>query len=189
MRRITIVRLIFMLTFFTFFVVNLGYKNYKQGPKTLQEVLYSSHPEKIDIIHQEKVKDFTLVLYHQFSEKDLCFALVKKGFAGYNTVYSGMIGDADEVLRRQGFTYQSITESQGNYYPLNFGIISNADISKIQVSERYGEASNEARIVETEKSNLRAWVVDMSKFKEPQLDIVAFSADNKEISRLEEILR
>ncbi|MGG4393839.1 hypothetical protein ABEX25_05930 [Paenibacillus thiaminolyticus] len=170
-----------VLLFFSFFIVK-----YNSGSKTVQEALSTSHPERIDIIHEENTKHGIVVFHHQFSNNDFSVAVVKKRFGNYKVIYSGAQGDIDSTLNRFGFTYMSFPAIGKTSSPMYFGMIRNPEITQIKIIEKERNMEAQAKIIEG--TDARVWLMDMGGFEGTEFQIIALTKDNKEISKRDDTI-
>jgi hypothetical protein len=175
--------IIFLFIVFSYIMIKCDF-----GSKTIEGALSSSHPEKVDIIFQEKTDYGFIVLYHQpASENSLVAAIVKKNLWNYKMIYNTAHGDIDSSLNRYGFVYMFLPSIEKTSLPLYLGIISNPDITQIKVIEKESNIEEKAKIIES--NGYRIWEVDMRNFKGTNFQIIALSKDNKELSKREDIVK
>ncbi|WP_374018469.1 hypothetical protein ABU162_01270 [Paenibacillus thiaminolyticus] len=170
-----------LLLFFSFFIVM-----YNSGSKTIQEALSTSHPERIDIIHEENTTHGIIVFYHQLSNNDFSVAVVKKRLGNYKMIYSGAQGDIDLTLNRFGFTYISFPDIGKTSSPMYFGLISNPEIAQIKIIEKKRNIEGQAKIIAGKDA--RVWLMDMKGFEGTDFQIIALSKDNKEIAKRDDTI-
>lgn len=170
-----------VLLFFSFFIVM-----YNSSSKTIQEALSTSHPERIDIIHEENTKHGIIVFYHQLSNNDFSVAVVKKRFGNYKVIYSGAQGDINSSLDRFGFTYMYFPGIGKTSSPMYFGMIRNPEITQIKIIEKERNREAQAKIIEG--TDARVWFMDMEGFEGTEFQIIALTKDNKEISKSDDTI-
>ncbi|WP_289355113.1 hypothetical protein [Paenibacillus sp. S-12] len=166
----------FVLLLFSFLVIR-----YNSGPKTIKEALSISHPEKINIIHEESTEHGIVVFYQKFSDAGFSAAVLKESFGNYKVIYSAAQGDISEPLNRFGFTYMFFPSIKNTSPPMYYGLIQNPDIAQIKIIEQKRGMDGRAKIIEGRDSRL--WLMDMSPFEGSEFQIIALSKDNKEISK------
>ncbi|RJG26757.1 hypothetical protein [Paenibacillus thiaminolyticus] len=172
---------IVLLLFYSFFLVM-----YNSGSKTIQEALSTSHPERIDIIHEENTKHGIIVFYHQLSNNDFSVAVVKKRFGNFKVIYSGAQGDIDLTLNRFGFTHMFFPSIGKESSPMYFGLIRNPEIAQIKIIEKKRNIEGQAKIIAGRGA--RVWLMDMKGFEGTDFQIIALSKDNKEIAKRDDTI-
>lgn len=165
-----------VLLLFSFLVIR-----YNSGPKTIKEALSISHPEQINIIHEETTKHGSAVFYHKSSDTGFSAAVLKKKFGNYKVIYSAAQGDINETLNRFGFTYMFFPSIKETSPPMYYGLIQNPDIAQIKIIEQKRGIDGRAKIIEGIDSRL--WLMDMSAFEGSEFQIIALSKDDKEITK------
>lgn len=158
---------------------------YNSGAKTIHEALHASHPEYINIIHEENIPHGIIVFYHQISNDlqshdNLSVSIVKKRFGNYEEMYSAVQGDMDTMIERFGFAFTYLPAFEKKSPPLYFGLVNNPEITHIKIVENDSHAEKLAKMVQGTDETL--WFLDMTELEGTDYQIIALSKDNKEIA-------
>ena len=108
---------------------------------------------------------------------------VRKTISGYKTVYSGVEGDISMVANKFGVSYTYFPNIEKTSLPIYFGIIGNPDISQVKIVEKKRNIEVQAKIING--NGKRIWLVYMNKFQGSDFDIIGFSADGKELTKID----
>lgn len=152
---------------------------------TVQEAIIKSGRTPMKIISEDKVNGGVVVIFTKNSldlrKAELACGFVKKTIWGWKWVIGGEHGSIENICYKQGFSYQYFPKSKGTPFPLYFGAITNPDITQVKLIESGNKVEAKANIVS--KSNVRVWYIYTNEVEGSNLDIVAFSADDKELGK------
>lgn len=178
---------------------------YSSWSKSLEEALTNSEEKRLTmrILHKYKTDKGIIVFYQQFNNEDLSIAFIKNDFNYYKYVYGGVqnisggvrdvygnILDTPSVLDRFGFTFSFYSYTGGISFPVYLGIISDLNIRRIEISDMNETIIKDAEIIDTE-TEYRVWLLDMTDFEEfkgQKIQIIAYSENNTEVSKMIEQL-
>lgn len=156
---------------------------FRGSAKTVRDALEPNSSVPINIIYEEKMGRSSLVFYNRPGHENyLETALLKRGIWGYKTTNYSVAGDIKEVSSKFGLTYYYFPAAEKNTPSVCYGIIGNSDITAVKLKENKRNIENEAKIVNN--SDIRLWLIDMSKFQGSGFEIRGISKDGKELVKI-----
>lgn len=177
MRKKILILVLALFMISLFYVIKLN-----DGAETIEEALYSSNPERINIIHEEMTSEGIIVFYNHKDWGDFSAAFVKKNLGGYKALYSGTSGDIDLTLSKKGLSEMYFPAIEGTSLPIYFGLIGDPDICEVKVIEKKRNIEGQAKIIDAEDK--RIWLMYMDQFEGSKFDIIGLSENGEEIIRL-----
>ncbi|GGM18577.1 hypothetical protein GCM10011351_00450 [Paraliobacillus quinghaiensis] len=174
---IFIILLVSIVSVFVVFKVNAG-------ARTVEEAIHTFDPGPKDIIYQEKNDQGTIVFYSHLHQDDLVVAVVSKKLTGHEVVYNGLQVDIEKVTSEFALTLSYLPAIEDTALPLFFGLVSDSDITKIEVTEEAGDKKRQAEIITVD--DMKIWLMYMKGFEGSKFEIVGLSDNGEEVVKIDE---
>ncbi|MGL4737080.1 MAG: hypothetical protein ACRCW2_06440 [Cellulosilyticaceae bacterium] len=156
----------------------------KNSILTFEEALAIPEICPMSIIYQEKTDQGDIVFCINKQYGTLYTAIVKKGLLGYKNLYNGLSMNIDRIAQKFGLSYTYFPSTKGTALPIYFGIIGHPEIKEISVTN--GVVTRGAKIIEAEGERL--WIAFMDGLKGIDFEVVGYSEDGREITRISDNL-
>jgi hypothetical protein len=177
-KNFSIVLLLILVIFGTVILTNRGYR-------TIEEAIYSSNPNRVKIVYEEKTKEGSIV-FSTIDDTDLLdFSLVKKNILGkYKVDYSGTNGEMYTTLENQGILINYFPAIKKAWTPKYMGLVEGEDIDTIRVIQSDNENYKEGKVINI--NIMKVWIVDVKGLTGSDFNIIGLSEDGKEMINMDD---
>ena len=176
----SIVLLFILIVFGAVILINRGHR-------TIEEAIYSSNPNRVKIVYEEKTKEGSIIFSTIEGTDLLDFSLIKKNIFGkYKVDYSGTNGEMYTTLENRGILINYFPAIKKDWTPKYMGLVEDEDIETIRVIQSDNQNYKENKVINI--NNMKVWIVDVKGLTGSDFNIVGLSKDGKEIINMEDII-